>query len=60
MFPNGKSRKKDIFVKIANAFNSKSDKIVTADQCLCKWAKFELKLKKVEDHNKLTGRDRRS
>ena len=43
LFAKGKTTKKDIFVKIANAFNSKSDKMVTGDQCLRKWAKLELK-----------------
>ena len=60
LFTKGKTTKKDIFVKIANAFNSKSDKMVTGDQCLRKWAKLELKTKEVEDHNKLTGRNKKS
>lgn len=60
LFSKGKTKKKDIFAKIANSFNSKSDKMVTGEQCLRKWTKLESKTKEVEDHNKLTGRDKKT
>ena len=60
LFAKGKNTKKDIFAKIAAAFNEKSIEKVTADQCMPKWSKLEMKLKDVDDHNKMTGRDRKS
>ena len=60
LFAKGKNTKKDIFAKIAAAFNEKSIEKVTADQCMRKWSKLEMKLKDVDDHNKMTGRDRKS
>ena len=49
-----------MFAKIANEFNSISEQQVTADQCILKWAKLEIKQKEVEDNNKQTGRARKS
>ena len=60
LFPKGKTTKKDIFAKIAAAFNEKSIEKVMADQCMRKWSKLEMKLKDVDDHNEMTGRVRKS
>ena len=56
LFGKGKTTKKEVFVKIAMQFNSISEKRVTADQCLRKWSKLEIKQKEIEDNNKQTGR----
>lgn len=57
---NGRNTKKDVFEKIANAFNAKSDLKVSGGQCLRKWAKLEGKLKEVTDHNNKSGNAKRS
>lgn len=56
----GKKTKKEIFKAIAGTFNSTSDRQVTGDQCLRKWTKLEAKYKEVEDHNKITGNERKT
>ena len=55
LFGNGKTTKKEVFQKIATAFNTKSDLRVSADQSARKWAKLEAKLKEVTDHNNKSG-----
>ena len=60
MFGNGKKTKKEVFEKIAAAFNAKSDIKVSGGQCLRKWGKMEGKLKEVTDHNNKSGNARRS
>ena len=59
-FGKGKSTKKVIFEQIASTFNAKSDVKVTGEQCMRKWVKLENKFKEVEDHNKITGNDRKT
>lgn len=56
----GKSRKKVIFDKIAIAFNEKSNRIVSGDQCIRKWNKMVSKQKEIEDHNNKSGNDRKT
>lgn len=56
----GKSRKKVIFHKIATAFNKKSNRIVSGDQCMRKWNKMVSKQKEIQDHNNKTGSDRKT
>lgn len=60
LFGKGKSTKREIFQKIAFAFNEKSSIKVSGDQALRKWAKLENKFKEVEDHNKVTGNSKKT
>ena len=50
-----KTRKKEVFDKIAAKFKEASDVVVTGEQCLRNWFKLEGQFKKVEDNNKKTG-----
>ena len=59
-FGNGKSTKKEVFVKIASDFNTKSDLKVSGIQCLRKWAKLEAKQKEIADHNNKSGNGKRT
>ena len=56
----GKQTKKEIFEKDAADFNTKSNRIVTGDQCLRKWGKLVEKYKEIEDHNNKSGNDRKT
>ena len=56
----GKHTKREVFAKIAFNFNKKAEHMVTGDQCLRKWNKLESNFKKVEDHNKKTGNDKKT
>jgi len=59
----GKHTKRGVLAKIAfnfNNFNKKAEHMVTGDQCLRKWNKLESNFKKVEDHNKKTGNDKKT
>ena len=49
-----------MLAKIAFDFNKKSEYMVTGDQCLRKWNKLESNLNKVEDHNKKTGKNKKT
>ena len=50
-----------MFSKIAFSFHKQSNtKMVTGDQCLRKWNKLESTFKKVEDHNKKTGNNKKT
>lgn len=61
LFGKGKNTKRDVFSKIAFSFNKQSNtKMVTGDQCLRKWSKLESTFKKVEDHNKKTGNNKKT
>ncbi|PFX34057.1 hypothetical protein AWC38_SpisGene1210 [Stylophora pistillata] len=52
--------KNEVFAKISSELNSISEERVTADQCLRKWSKLEIKQKEIEDNNKQTGKPRES
>ena len=56
----GKLSKKVIFDKIAKAFNEKSKRIVSGDQCMRKWSKMVTKQKEIQDHNNKSGNDRKT
>ena len=56
LFGRGKTTKKEVFTKICAEFNAISDHKVTVEQCMCKWAKLEIKQKEIEDNNNQTGR----
>lgn len=56
---HGKTTKKEVFAKTCTEFNSISEQKVTAEQCMRKWSKLEIKQKEVEDNNKQTGRTRK-
>ena len=56
----GKTTKKGVFAKIADEFNLTSDMKVTAEQCIRKWSKLEIKHKEIEENNKLTGRAKKT
>ena len=56
----GKTRKKDIFEKIAKAFNEKSKRIVSGEQCMRKWNKMVTRQKEIQDHNNKSGNDRKT
>ena len=46
----GKSRK-DVFDKIAKAFNEKSKQTVSGEPCMRKWNKIVVRQKDVQDRN---------
>ena len=50
-----KTKKKEVFDKIASKFNEAADVVVTGEQCMRKWFKLEGPFKKIEDNNKKTG-----
>ena len=59
----GKHTKRGVFAKIAfnfNNFNKKAEHMVPGDHCLRKWNELESSFKKVEDHNKKTGNDKKT
>ena len=56
----GKSRKKDVFDKIAKAFNEKSKRTVSGEQCMRKWNKMVTRQKDVQDHNNKSGNSRKT
>ena len=50
-----KTKKKEVFDKIAAKFNEAADVVVTGEQCMRKRFKLEGQFKKIEDNNKKTG-----
>jgi hypothetical protein len=52
-------KKRDIFSKKNNSFNSTSSKKVSLDQCQRKWQKLVTKYKEVKDHNSQTGNNKK-
>lgn len=57
----GKNTKKEMFESVARQFNAKATDVkVTGEQCQRKWIKLEQKYKEVEDHNRKTGRAKKS
>ena len=55
-----KNRKKEVFDKIAKAFNERSKRIVSGEQCTRKWNKMVTRQKEIQDHNNKTGSDRKT
>ena len=53
----GKTRKKEVFDKIAKAFNERSKRIVSGEQCMRKWNKMVTRQKEIQDHNHKSGSD---
>ena len=60
LFGKGKHIKREVFAKITFNFSKKAERLVTGDQCLCKWNKLESNFKKVEDHNKNAGNNKKT
>lgn len=59
LITEGKKSKKEVFALIAFEFNKTSKEKVTGDQCLRKWGKLVSQHKVVEDHNNITGNERK-
>ena len=58
-FCKGKVRKNVAWQRVAEKFNEKSQVKVTGEQSCNKWKKLKEKFKKVQEHNKKTGSDRK-
>ena len=56
----GKTKRKEVFDKIAKAFNQRSKRIASGEQCMRKWNKMVKRQKEIQDHSNKLGNDRKT